>query len=79
MPVGLSNADLTLMGKPIFHLLPLTCPFTEFLLFDQLSYKITLGEHIKGLAEIKMYNIHCFLLVHRAIYLNREENQVLCP
>ena len=63
------------MGKTILHSLPLSCPFTEFL-FDQFSYKVTMADHVKGLAEIKVYNIYYFSLAHRASHLNREDNQV---
>lgn len=77
MTVGLCTADYHTLstGKTNSHSLPLSCPFTEFL-FDRFSYKVTMGDHVEDLAEIKVYNTYCFPLVHRATHLNREGNQV---
>lgn len=58
------------MVKPIFDSRPVNYPFTE-VLFDQFSSKVTLGEFLKGLEEVKV-TIHSFLLVHRSRHLSRD-------
>ena len=72
LPAGLRSArhtSFSLAAQPIFH--PPYCPLIQPILHRS-DDKDTMGDCVKSLAKVKVYNIHCPLLVQSASYLITE-------
>lgn len=51
-------------------------PFIQFI-SHSLGFKHTVGDSVTSLAEVKVYNSHCFSLIGQANHIIREGNQVV--